>query len=359
LKDDKRPSYVIFLTDGLPTAGVTPEAKIVERAKSANKVHARIFAFGVGYDVNSRLLDKLVRANFGQSEYVRPNENIEARVSSFYAKVGSPVLTDVKIKFDVDGATTEEGSVVNRMYPSDTFDLFAGQQLVLVGRYRTPGDAKVTVTGNVAGREQSFDFPAKLVESSGDDANGFIEKLWAVRRVGEIIDKIDLGGKNDELVKELVALSTRHGILTPYTAFLAEEDVPLGDVTRNASRAGKNLDALKESAGASGFSQRDEKFRNRSATRAPSDGRVELRDSNDRKVVVDGVQNVGQKSFYLRDGRWTDSTVTDVKDKNVVKIERFSKQYFDLAAKHGSRITRYMALDGPVTVRIDDVTYTW
>ncbi len=81
LQDAKRPSYVIFLTDGLPTAGETNEMKIVAHATQWNKVRARVFAFGVGYDVNSRLLDKLVRANYGQSEYVRPNEDIEDRLS--------------------------------------------------------------------------------------------------------------------------------------------------------------------------------------------------------------------------------------------------------------------------------------
>ena len=62
-----------FLTDGLPTAGETNEMKIVADAKEINKIHARIFAFGVGYDLNGRLLDKLVRENFGQSEY-RPTQ---------------------------------------------------------------------------------------------------------------------------------------------------------------------------------------------------------------------------------------------------------------------------------------------
>ena len=71
----------IFLTDGLPTVGETNEAKIVAAAQDANKVRARVFTFGVGYDVNSRLLDKLARENFGQSEYVRPDEDIEAHVS--------------------------------------------------------------------------------------------------------------------------------------------------------------------------------------------------------------------------------------------------------------------------------------
>ncbi|GAG15802.1 unnamed protein product, partial [marine sediment metagenome] len=96
LKDSKRPNYIIFLTDGMPTAGETNESKIVINAKQSNKVHGRIFAFGVGYDVNSRLLDRLVVANFGQSEYVRPNEDIEDRVSKFYAKIAAPVMTSLK-----------------------------------------------------------------------------------------------------------------------------------------------------------------------------------------------------------------------------------------------------------------------
>ena len=71
--------------------------KIVANAKELNKLHARVFAFGVGYDVNSRLLDKLVRENFGQSEYVRPNEDIEDRVSKLYNRIESPVMTGVQL----------------------------------------------------------------------------------------------------------------------------------------------------------------------------------------------------------------------------------------------------------------------
>ena len=77
---------MLFLTDGLPTAGETGESAIVKHSEESNDVRARVFAFGVGYDVNSRLLDKLARANFGLSQYVRPNEDIEASVSASIAK---------------------------------------------------------------------------------------------------------------------------------------------------------------------------------------------------------------------------------------------------------------------------------
>ena len=84
LQDDKRPTYIVFLTDGLPTAGERREPQIVANANKLNKVRARIFSFGVGYDVNSRLLDKLARVCFGQSQYVRPNEDIETHVAQLY-----------------------------------------------------------------------------------------------------------------------------------------------------------------------------------------------------------------------------------------------------------------------------------
>ncbi len=109
LQDPKRPSYVVFLTDGLPTAGETNEMKIVANAKELNKLHARIFAFGVGYDLNSRLLDKLVRENFGQSEYVRPNEDIEDRVSKLYNRIESPVMTGVQMEFVFDQIEDRRG----------------------------------------------------------------------------------------------------------------------------------------------------------------------------------------------------------------------------------------------------------
>jgi Ca-activated chloride channel family protein len=255
LKDSERPNYVLFMTDGLPTAGETNEAKIIENAKKHNEVRARIIAFGVGYDVNSRMLDKLVRANFGQSEYVKPNQDIEESVARLFSKMEAPVLTDVKITFTRDEAGDD--AVVNRAYPKQAFDLFAGEQLVIVGRYRKSGDAKVRVEGKVGKETEKFSFPTELAKAGDDSSMSFIEKLWATRRIGEILDQIDLKGKNEELVKELVELSTRHGILTPYTSFLADETTRIHDVTSNFERAEQELKQLADNpTGESGVVQR-------------------------------------------------------------------------------------------------------
>ncbi len=371
LKDSSRPNYVIFLTDGLPTAGETNEGRIVAAAKANNAVRARLFAFGVGYDVNSRLLDTLVRENFGQSEYVRPNENIEARVSTFYARVGSPVMTDVGIRFEFPGATADSGAAVNRVYPADAHDLFAGEQLVVVGRYKKPGAAKVTLQGKVGAHDQHFDFPAQLVETSTDETNSFIEKLWAMRRVGQIIDELDLHGRNEELVKELVELSTRHGILTPYTSFLADESNDRHDLRTNAASAGQALSVLNETSGESGVAQRAAKAALQRASQpnapaASATGGVPALSHNfyfdakqDKKVAVDTVQNVGRKTFYRRGDRWIDGSLSTEQEKQAIRMERFSADYFKLIDQHGKEAAKYLSFDEPVTVELGGQAYSF
>ncbi|WP_425618190.1 VIT domain-containing protein [Anatilimnocola sp. NA78] len=384
IKDDTRPNYVLFLTDGLPTAGETNEGKIVANAKSNNKIRARMINFGVGYDVNSRLLDRLSRDNFGQSEYVRPNEDIEAHVSRLYAKMSSPVMTGVKVNIEVDAASVESGPAINRVYPKEVYDLFAGEQLVMVGRYKKPGNAKVAISGKVGSEEKKHDFPATLVEKSPDQTYAFVEKLWALRRVGEIIDEIDLKGKNDELVKELVTLATKHGILTPYTSFLADDLArpgQLADTRANFERSRELVDRLGEAEGLSGVAQRAEKkalqdssiagnttrafnlpraesSEARAASgpalggiaAAPAPGRGgfggagapqagyaqnKFRDiDSDKEVAADAVQNVGSQTLYRRGKLWIAANAQSIdpeKDQaKIKKVKRFSDEYFKL-----------------------------
>ena len=362
LKDSDRPNYVLFMTDGLPTAGETNEAKIVESVQKHNRVRARIIAFGVGYDVNSRMLDKLVRENFGQSEYVRPNEDIEERVGKLYGKMESPVLTGVSIEF-CDEEAPAKGHVVNRVYPKDEFDLFAGEQLVVVGRYRRSGACDVRVSGTVGKETEDFSFPAKLAKESEDDTNSFIEKLWATRRIGEIIDQLDLKGKNEELVKELVELSTRHGILTPYTSFLADENVNIHSLAANATTTTSNLRALEQVDGRGGVAQRAAKgsFQMAQNAAAPASaapaGAANYRDAaSDKDVTVNTVRNLGAKSFYWRENRWQDSTVTEEQIKTARRFEQFSDDYFKLAEKHGRTLSQYLVYDEPVILNLDDET---
>ena len=383
LSDSQQPTYVLFLTDGLPTIGEVNESKIVANAKSKNQVRARVFSFGVGYDVNSRLLDKLTVASRGQSEYVKPDEDIEDRVSRLYSKIGSPVMTDVAIKFEIEGGKPENGSPVSRIYPKDAYDLFAGEQVVVVGRYKRPGMAKVTVSGHVGTEETKFNFPAEFVKLSNDESYAFVEKLWAVRRIGEIIDELDLHGENKELVDELVSLSTRHGVLTPYTSFLADETSDVRDVAANALRTRQALGRLNEAAGQGAFDQRRLKAAFKQADQAAEgadlfapaadaasgpNGKVPA--GSQSQLGVGGgtaggkgnrlaLLNVGRKSFYHRGGRWVDVQVTAEMERKAVAVKRFSKAYFELIDKHGKDIAKYLAIEGAVVIELAGKAYAF
>ena len=357
LKDRSQLNYVLFLTDGQPTVGETNESKIVASTAKRNELHARIVSFGVGYDVNSRLLDRLSRENHGQTEYVRPNEDIEVYVSRLYSKINSPVMTDLAVKFDFDQLRAEEGDPINRIIPKQVNDVFEGEQLVLVGRYRKTGLAKVTITGVVGDKKQTFDFPATLVSNSSDESYAFVEKLWAMRRIGEIIDQLDLVGKNDELINELVGLSTKHGILTPYTSFLADEntraDLALSTSAANTRRL---LGRLEEAEGQAAFVQRSAKNALREAAQ-PADnlsfdassvaagggfgGGAKFRDiDSDKEVTASGLRNIGNYSLYCKDNVWRMPNTAKLdltKDLDMVQvITRFSDEYFKLVQENNA-----------------------
>lgn len=375
LADDSRPNFIIFMTDGQPTIGETNEAKIVEATKSNNKVRARLISFGVGYDVNSRLLDRLSRANYGQSEFVRPNEDIETQVSRLYNKISSPAMTDVVVDFEFDSLKTEQGPPITRVYPKEVNDLFEGEQLVIAGRYKKSGLAKVKISGKVGDERRKFDFAVELVKQSSDQSYAFVEKLWAMRRIGEIIDELDLSGRNEELIKELVTLSTKHGVLTPYTSFLADEEAAPGELAAARPEAARKarglLGRLDEADGMSAFAQREVKNQllkaNMPALSVAGDvgGGAVLRDiDNDKDISVQAVQVVGSKVLYKRGNVWYSF---DVAKQDVGKlagktktIERFSAEYFEMvenASPAEAKVLAQQAAGEELMLEINGKTY--
>lgn len=208
-----RPQMVVFLTDGLPTTGVKDIGQILANAADRNEGRMRIFAFGVGHDVNSVLLDRLAIENRGTVQYVAPGEDVGQSVSSFYDKVSKPVLSDIAI--DVDGAT------VHDVYPMDLPDIFSGTQAVILGRYEGSGAAAVRLSGRVDHRDRVFTYDARFPESEA--GHDFVPALWAARKIAYLTTEIRLYGQDPELRDEVVRLATEHGIVTQYTSYLVRE----------------------------------------------------------------------------------------------------------------------------------------
>jgi Ca-activated chloride channel family protein len=209
----KASRMVVFLTDGLPTAGITDEELIAYLVARTNApLEARLHVFGVGYDVNTHLLDRLAGDNGGTVTYVQPDEDLQLALTEFYGRIAHPVLTDVEVEF--------EGLAAHALYPEALPDLFEGSSLLLTGRYRATGDkATVRVRGRAGDQRREYVYYFDLNPVGGRD---FVPRLWATRRVGALLDQVRVEGESQALVDEIRELGLGYGLVTPYTTFVIE-----------------------------------------------------------------------------------------------------------------------------------------
>jgi Ca-activated chloride channel homolog len=340
LQGGERPQMIVLITDGQPTVGVTQASKIMSNAKEANKLNARLFTFGVGYDVNTALLDGLANENRGTVGYIEPNEDIEVKVSDFFAKVNHPVLNDVKI--DWGGAQTD------LVYPRTMPDIFHGSQLVLIGRYRSSA-RRLTLTGKVNGRERRFvyddlQFPDKHHE------NEFLPHLWAMRRVGYLLDQIRTNGESKELRDEIIDLGTRYGIVTPYTSYLVLEQADrVSTITPSSGIVGGTI---RERARRAGPVAEVQAVNGRAAVEL-SKQKSELKDAE--KVIpapaspVSTMRQIAGKTFYLINNIWIDSLFKDDAKLPVVNLKFGEDEYFNLIGRE-PKLADYFALGQRVVV---------
>jgi Ca-activated chloride channel family protein len=334
----ERPAMVIFLTDGVPTEGETDTDRIVRNIQNASPENVRLFAFGVGYDVDTFLLDTLAQSNHGATTYVTPDQAIDETVSSFYAKVNDPVLTDLAIDFgDV---------VVYDVYPEPLPDLFAGSQLVIVGRYKGSGFETVKLSGEVNGELQIFSYPEQRFRRNGGPE--FLPRLWATRKVGDLLNQVRLEGPEEEIVDQIVKLSIRYGIITPYTSFLVTEPEAFGEEAQNsiADDAFEGIMSAPTQVSGMGAVERAAEESKILGADIPA----ELPQSS-----VDMVRLAGPHTFKFVDGIWID-TRFDPDRMELMRIPFLSEEYFQLADSNQD-IAAALALGERVIVITGEYAY--
>lgn len=324
---------VVFLTDGLPSVGEQNPEQLATRAERG-RGRFRVFAFGIGYDVNTHLLDRLTEQARGTSQYIAPGGDIEQSVATLAAKLSSPVLTDLGVRVDGDVELYD-------VQPQGLPDLFAGDELVVFGRYRGAGSPRgqggqrsVTVTGRRNGREERFSTPALF--AADQEANAYLAPLWAARKAGALAREIRLRGMNREVLEELKGLALRYGILTEYTAYLVQEPDMVAQRGREEQVLRTSAAPAPEAAvgaGAVGRARRDAAFSGAVLLQEVVVTGAAIADSlatNAPRVRASGTptQRAGGRLFMLRDGAWTDARHAD--SLRTVEIEAYSPAYVAL-----------------------------
>ena len=342
---EERMHMILFLTDGLPTVGETNINKITANFKKANGKNIRFFNFGVGYDVNTTLLDKLARENNGLAENISPGENLEAFVSDFYRKIQSPILANLRVAYG--------SAKVSDLHPRKLPDLFTGGQIVVAGKYNGAGPTTITLTGTSQGEEKEFKYDVTFDAHSVGEDRLYVERIWATREIGHIVDMIQLYGESDELVREIVELSTRFGIITEYTAFLTTEGCDVKDTGANIESCKNELKNMKATGGR-GVNQTMSKKANMRAQQAQSVS--QWRDKDGNTVTAQGVRNVGRKTFYLKKNTWQDLDME--KADKVVEVPYFSEEFYKLLEEKPA-LNKFVTDNKPVQVKHDGVVYSF
>lgn len=341
-----RPHFVIFITDGKPTVSETEEEPLISKIKKYNTENTRIFTFGIGTEINTHLLDRITEETRAFRSYITPGEDIETKISSFYTKVSSPVLTDVEISFS-------QAAGVYDVFPSNYPDIFQGSSLTLFGRFRNTGRLTVTVEGKINGETEKLTYRSELKTTEQYE---FVPALWASRHIGYLLDQIRLHGENDELKDEVIRLAKQYGIITPYTSYLILEDEALSlsrreipdDVVIFNNRSANNnvfmeqnraeFEQIAEEDGAGAVRSSDEVQKMTQATTisASQQGRARMNyvDKNgDDKNFADEVRNIQGRAVYQNGNEWIDLYVQTNTNLPVQRIKFASNAYFRLIEK--------------------------
>lgn len=396
-------SLVLLLTDGIPTIGRTEEADFHALIARANPRARRLFTLGLGSDVNAPLLDALAERTRGTSHYVLAGADLEPTVAKLSKRLKGPVLTDLALTALGPGGDPAPAAVRD-VLPALLPDLYEGDQLVVLGRYLTHDALRFELRGLQGDETRVFRCAFGLERASV--RNAFVARLWASRQIATLSDLIRqqggvgpgqpgaataLGGPHGhgaasfagsgrashgsgaghpagraagghaggpatgELVDEILRLSTRYGVLSEYTAFLAREGTDLArwDHLNTLCADEYRGKAAQVRTGVGAITQ--------AWNLQAGKGQLALNPTNafvgpdQQRVELTTVQQLHDRCFFQRGPRWIDSrliTRTDghTPDETVVFG---SARYFELVEELAARgHTAFLALQGEILLEI-------
>jgi Ca-activated chloride channel homolog len=192
---------VYFLTDGF----VGNDDVVVGAAKKFLGTN-RIFTVGIGSAPNRSLLDRLAGAGRGFASYLTLTEPADKLAKDLVLKSAYPYMTDVQIDWG--------GLAVEELTPAMVPDVYAGQPLLVTGRYRRAGQAIIKVSATTAGKRVTIPIAVTLPSINNFEP---VASLWARRKIETLMAVAD----EQDVRQPVTELGLRFHLVTEYTSFVA------------------------------------------------------------------------------------------------------------------------------------------
>ncbi len=209
--DPDRMLNVVIMSDGMTEQTERAALLNLIRQRPAN---CRVFCIGVGNDVNRPLLEQLADDSGGLAAFLSRGDNHELAAKAFRRKLMRPAAQNLTLAINgVDAYEIEPATLPN---------LYHGVPLRIYGRYRGEGNATVTLKGDVRGK--AFVSSDTMAFPDRDSDNPEIERMWALKRVDQLLKKADRDDRRADVIPEIIRLGETYSIVTEYTSFLVLEN---------------------------------------------------------------------------------------------------------------------------------------
>lgn len=214
--NDSTANIIIFLTDGMPTVGITERTALLNHVHSlitSTETEIFLYSFGIGTDVDQQLLTLMSSQNNGYAEFLL-NDELESRITNFYLRIKNPVLLSPTVTFSSQN--------INNVYPNPLPNLYLGQQMIVAGRYTEAGPLTVTLSGRAFNQPVSYQYSFSRNDSA-DTRYQFLTKVWAKQKIENLlIQYYSLNPISPEAIalkQQIINLSIAYGVISPFTSF--------------------------------------------------------------------------------------------------------------------------------------------
>ncbi|MGI9204251.1 MAG: VIT and vWA domain-containing protein [Woeseiaceae bacterium] len=209
--DSDRTSGIALITDGVANVGVTEKKEFL---KMMEQHDVRLFTFIMGNSANRPLLEAMTEVSDGFAMETSNSDDIAGQLLLATAKIYHAALHDVAL--DIDGVRVAD------LTPERIGSLYHGEQLQVLGHYWGADEARVKLTGKVAGTD--IEYKTSFTMPTQSDLNPELERLWAYASIENLQSKMDYFGADQDTEDAITDLASEYGLVTDYTSMIVVRD---------------------------------------------------------------------------------------------------------------------------------------
>jgi Ca-activated chloride channel family protein len=209
--DSDRSSGIALVTDGVANVGVTEKKEFLTMME---KHDVRLFTFIMGNSANRPLLEAMTEVSNGFAMETSNSDDISGQLIQATAKIRHAALHDVNLTID--------GLKVADFTPSTIGSLYHGEQLQVLGHYWGSDEARVRLTGKVAGNDVEYKTRFSMPVQS--DLNPELERIWAYATIENLQAKMDYFGADQDTEDAITDLAVEYGLVTDFTSMIVVRD---------------------------------------------------------------------------------------------------------------------------------------